>query len=137
MNTNRRAFLKSSVAAGIAARAATRTSVTAEAQAALRPMTDGVVPITDDERRARIAKAQKLMADAEARRDLHGRHDELLLLHRHALGPERAHVRRRHSAEGEHRYVCPGFEEDRARELIKRVRRRSARLAGGREPVRA
>src|SRR5713101_3608256 len=28
---------------------------------ALKPMTDGVVPISDDERRARIAKAQTLM----------------------------------------------------------------------------
>src|SRR5476651_733084 len=28
---------------------------------ALTPMTDGVVPISDDERKARIAKAQKLM----------------------------------------------------------------------------
>src|SRR6516162_2136689 len=31
--------------------------------AALSPMTDGVVPISDDERKARIAKAQKLMTD--------------------------------------------------------------------------
>ena len=30
---------------------------------ALTPKTDGVVPITDDERRARIAKAQRLMAE--------------------------------------------------------------------------
>ena len=31
--------------------------------AALKPMTAGVVPISDDERRARIAKAQKLMTE--------------------------------------------------------------------------
>ena len=30
---------------------------------ALKPMKDGVVPISDDERKARIAKAQKLMAE--------------------------------------------------------------------------
>ena len=31
--------------------------------AALKPMTAGIVPISDDERRARIAKAQKLMGE--------------------------------------------------------------------------
>ena len=29
----------------------------------LKPKTDGIAPITDDERRARIAKAQRLMAE--------------------------------------------------------------------------
>ncbi|HEX3702352.1 MAG TPA: aminopeptidase P family N-terminal domain-containing protein, partial [Vicinamibacterales bacterium] len=63
MNTNRRAFLKSSVAAGVAAGAATLTSATTAAQAGLRPMTDGIVPITLDERRGRVEKARRLMAE--------------------------------------------------------------------------
>ena len=88
--------------------------------AALKPMTAGVVPISDDERTARIAKAQKLMTRPEDRRDLHGGHDELLLLRRHALGPERAHVRRRHPREGRRSPTCArASKRDRARELIK------------------
>jgi Xaa-Pro dipeptidase len=39
------------------------SSDTPEAIRALTPMRDGIVPIADDERRARIAKAQKLMAE--------------------------------------------------------------------------
>ena len=54
MNTNRRTFLQSTVAAGISVGAAALTPAAAAAaeQTGLRPMTGGIVPITIDERRA-------------------------------------------------------------------------------------
>jgi Xaa-Pro dipeptidase len=71
---NRRQFLGAAAigagaaAAGCASRpsadaSASDQSTLPEAIRALTPMTAGVVPIADDERRARVAKAQKLMAE--------------------------------------------------------------------------
>src|SRR4051794_27088639 len=85
MRMNRRTFLRSSAAAGtslavtstaadeILAQGATDrpgsggdSNSAAQVPApirALKPMTAGIVPITNDERRARIEKARRLMAD--------------------------------------------------------------------------
>ena len=79
MSLNRRQFLETAAvgagavaitscaaaepAAAPAQSAATATGSVPAAIAALKPMTAGIVPITDDERRARIAKAQKLMGE--------------------------------------------------------------------------
>jgi Xaa-Pro dipeptidase len=57
---NRRVFM--AVAAAGAAKLADAQEVP-EAIKKLRPMTDGIQPITDDERRARIDKAQRLMRE--------------------------------------------------------------------------
>ena len=57
---NRRAFL-STAAAGLAGRA--RAQSVPDAIRNLRPMTDGIQPITDDERRARMEKARRLMRE--------------------------------------------------------------------------
>ncbi|MFN8652159.1 MAG: Xaa-Pro peptidase family protein [Gemmatimonadales bacterium] len=90
-----------------------------DAISALAPMRDGIVPISDDERRQRMARAQELMA-------------------RHKLGAivlepgtsmsyytdmgwglsERPFVAVL-PAKGELAFVCPAFEEARARERIK------------------
>src|SRR5260370_40882428 len=85
----------------------------------LRPMIAGVVPITDDERKARIAKAQQLMS--QNRLDaifvepgtsmyyftgMHWSQSERMFA---LVIPQRGDVA----------WVCPKFEEDRARELIK------------------
>ncbi len=86
---------------------------------ALTPMTDGIVPITDDERRARMAKAQALMAA--------NRIDAVFIEPGTSLfyytgirwgGGERmfGFVL---PAKGDPAYVCPKFEEGRARELIR------------------
>ena len=72
MSMNRREFLGAAalgagaVAAANCAPQTTSSEPAADAAvpasiAALKPMTDGIVPISDDERRGRIAKAQKLM----------------------------------------------------------------------------
>ena len=75
MSINRRRFLEvTALGAGAAAvgcsvgapnstpEATTPSSAVPAAIAALKPMTAGVVPISDDERKQRVAKAQELMA---------------------------------------------------------------------------
>jgi Xaa-Pro dipeptidase len=60
---NRRDFLRvSAMGAGALARAQGPSSTVPDAIRALKPMTDGVQPITPAERRARIEKAQRLMS---------------------------------------------------------------------------
>ena len=85
----------------------------------LRPMIAGVVPISDDERKARIVKAQRLMAEQkidaiyiESGTSMYyftgmrwGQSERMFAL----VIPQR----------GELAWVCPKFEEERARELIK------------------
>src|SRR5437660_3556497 len=85
----------------------------------LRPMLAGVVPISDDERKARIARAQRLMAEqkidaiyVESGTSMYyftgmrwGQSERMFAL----VIPQR----------GELAWVCPKFEEERARELIK------------------
>ncbi|HVS21311.1 MAG TPA: Xaa-Pro peptidase family protein, partial [Pyrinomonadaceae bacterium] len=85
----------------------------------LRRMTAGVVPITDDERKARIAKAQRLMAEQkidaiyiESGTSMYyftgmrwGQSERMFAV----VIPQR----------GEIAWVCPKFEEERAHELIK------------------
>jgi Xaa-Pro dipeptidase len=122
MKTNRRAFLKSSAAATVGAVAATTTADAGQAPPsfnALRPMTDGIVPITIADRRARIEKAKRLMAE--------NRIDAILLEGGSSMFyftgvrwglSERPFVTVI-PAKGELAWVSPGFEEQRARELIK------------------
>ena len=122
MKMNRRAFLTSSAAATIGAVAASTTADAGQAPpsfGALRPMTDGIVPITIAERRARIEKAKRLMAE--------NRIDAILLEGGSSMFyftgvrwglSERPFVTVI-PAKGELAWVAPGFEEQRARELIK------------------
>ena len=86
---------------------------------ALTPKLDGIAPITDDERRARIARAQRLMK-AEGI-------DALVIepgssMHYYAA-VDWSRSERTFAvvipAEGSPAWVCPGFEEARARELIR------------------
>jgi Xaa-Pro dipeptidase len=85
---------------------------------ALRPMTGGVVPISDEERRGRIEKARRLMAASHL--------DAIYLESGTSLfyftgvrwgGSERMFAAVL-PARGEIAYICPKFEEGRARELI-------------------
>jgi len=103
---------------GESAAASTQPAVPA-AIAALQPMTAGIVPISVDERHARIAKAQKLMAEQKI---------DAIFLEGTASCFYYAAMRWGQSertfgvvipAKGELAYVCPKFEEERALELIK------------------
>ena len=85
----------------------------------LKPMTTGVVPISDDERSARIAKAQRLMAE-------HGI-DAIYIEPGSSMfyftGVRWSTSERMFAVviprRGELAWVCPKFEEERARELIR------------------
>jgi len=85
---------------------------------ALKPMTDGVVPITIDERKERIAKAQELMTKAQ----LDGIFMEGTTACYYFTGMRWGQSERTFGvvipAKGAIAYICPKFEEDRARELL-------------------
>ena len=84
----------------------------------LQPMTDGVVPITVDERKQRIAKAQELMAKAQ----MDGIFMEGTTACYYFTGMRWGQSERTFGvvipAKGAIAYICPKFEEDRARELL-------------------
>ena len=128
MNANRRTFLKSWAAAGVAAGAAACADSHADAQAsagappsirALRPMTAGIVPIAIDERRARLDKARRLMADNRIDAILVEGGTSLFYFTGVRWGQSERPFAAVIPARGELAWVCPGFEEARARELIK------------------
>ena len=85
----------------------------------LRRMTDGVASITLDERRARLAQAQHLMAE----HNIGAIYLEPGSSFYYFTGIRWGHSERMFAvvipATGEPAYVCPKFEEERARELIK------------------
>jgi Xaa-Pro dipeptidase len=140
MFVNRRGFLRRSAALGAAAGASACAASAPGAQGAsdrsggraapdqdavpasiraLRSMTDDIVPISIEERRARIAKARRLMAE--------NRIDAILLEGGSSLFyftgvrwglSERPFLAVMPKA-GDLAWVCPAFEEERARELIK------------------
>jgi Xaa-Pro dipeptidase len=131
MNLDRRRFLETAAigsaafAAGCSgespAPAVTATPTDVRVPAAIRaltPMTAGVVPITNDERKARLVKAQKLMSDAK----LDAVFMEGTTSCFYYTGMRWGQSERTFGVviprQGDLAYVCPGFEEDRARELI-------------------
>jgi Xaa-Pro dipeptidase len=132
MSIDRRKFLKMTAgAAGAYGLGAAAIGKTEAAQSAavvsqkdtpisrLKPMTAGIVPISDDERLARMEKARRLMAEnkidaivIEGGTGLVYYTDVSWWLSERILAwilP----------AKGEMAWVCPKFEEDRARELIR------------------
>jgi Xaa-Pro aminopeptidase len=126
----RRTFLQSGIAAAGAASAGfalhmDRDELEAQQQPVpeairkLKPMTQGIVPISDDERRARLAKAQRLMAEnnIDAIFMESGTSMSYFVNVRWGLSERPFGVII--PARGESAYISPGFEEARARELIK------------------
>ena len=97
-------------------------------------MTDGIVPITLDERRARIEKARRLMADNRIDAILVEGGTSMFYFTGVRWGQSERPFVAVIPAKGEFAWVCPGFEEARARELIK-FGDRHPHLAGRREPV--
>ena len=96
-------------------------------------MTAGIVPITADERRARIANAQRLMGEQKI---------DAIFMEGTASSFYFADMRWGQSertfgivipAKGDLACVCPKFEEDRAR--THQVRHRSAHMGRGRESM--
>jgi Xaa-Pro dipeptidase len=85
----------------------------------LQPMTEGAHPITDDERRARMAKAQRLMTEEGIGAILLEPGTSM----RYYTGVGWSLSERTFAlvfpARGEPGWICPAFEEARARELIR------------------
>jgi Xaa-Pro dipeptidase len=121
---HRRDFLGSSVL-GVAGLTATgfdpqaRTDGLPAAIQALTPMTAGIVPIADDERRERIAKAQRLMEEQKIDGIFMEGGTSCFYFAGMRWGQSERTFGLVIPAKGAIAYVCPGFEEDRARELIK------------------
>jgi len=124
---NRRNFIKAgALSAGALACKDNESDEAAEGAAkipesirALKPMTAGVVPITDDERRARIAKAQQLMNEQKIDAIFMEGTTSCSYFVNMRWGQSERTFGVVIPANGDIAYVCPGFEEDRARELIK------------------
>lgn len=87
---------------------------------ALKPMTTGVVPITDDERRERIEKARRLMVENKIAAIFMEGGSSLFYF----TGVRWGNTSERTfgavlPARGDIAWVCPKFEEERAREMIR------------------
>src|SRR5437868_9117853 len=141
MPVNRRGFLRWSAAAGVSAGAAVSAACAPGAQGAtdrasgqaprdeaadvpasiraLRPMMDDIVPISTEERRARIAKARRLMAEHRIDAVLLEGGSSLFYFTGVRWGLSERPFLAVIPKSGELAWVCPAFEEERARELIK------------------
>src|SRR5262245_57916600 len=141
MPFNRRAFLRWTAAAGVGVgTAACATSATgaqgdtdrpggqsgsperADVPAsirALRPMTEGIVPISVEERRARVAKARRLMAENQIDAVVLEGGSSMFYFTGVRWGLSERPFLLVMPKNGDMAWVCPAFEEERARELIK------------------
>lgn len=84
----------------------------------LKPMTDGVVPITVEERKQRIAKAQELMAKVKMDAIFMEGTTTCFYFTGMRWGQSERTFGVVIPAKGDLVYVCPKFEDDRAKELI-------------------
>jgi len=85
----------------------------------LRRMTAGIVPISDDERKARIARAQRLMAEQKIDAIYLESGSSMFYFTGVHWSPSERMFATVIPQRGELAWVCPKFEEERARELIK------------------
>jgi Xaa-Pro dipeptidase len=86
--------------------------------AALKPMTQGIHPITDDERHARLARAQTLMQQQGIAGMILEPGSSLYYFTGMRWGLSERPFVGVVPAKGDLAWVCPAFEEERARELI-------------------
>jgi Xaa-Pro dipeptidase len=131
MRSTRRTFIKgTALAAGAAAAGCGQTNTprvvdapaantTDPAIASLKPMTSGVTPISDDERRGRIEKAQKLMTEQKVGAIVIEGGSSMFYFTGTRWGLSERPFVVIIPAKGELAYVTPGFEESRAREITK------------------
>ena len=86
---------------------------------ALTPKTGDITPITDDERRARIARAQRLMREQGIAAILIEPGSSMRYYTGVSWWPSERTFATVIPASGSPAWVCPAFEEARARELIR------------------
>src|SRR3954470_4426436 len=128
MRITRRTFVQTSAVAGAAAlapRAASAQGRAGGSSAApasilsLKPVPNPPAPITDDERRARIARAQRLMTDQGLGAIVLEGGTSMTYFVNVRWGLSERPFLLVIPAKGELAYVSPAFEEQRAREVIK------------------
>ena len=124
MCVDRRQYL--AVSAGVAgagliagASAAEEAREVPESIQKLRPMLDGIEPITDRERSGRIEKARRLMIENDIDALFFEPGSSLFYYTGVRWGLSERMFAMVLTAKGEPAYVCPAFEEERARELIR------------------
>ena len=128
MRVSRRTFVQTSAAAGAAVIGRGALSAQGRGGAgnavpasilAMKPLPNPPAPITDDERRARIAKAQKLMTDQGMGAIVMETGTNMSYFVNVRWGLSERPFLLVIPARGEPAYISPGFEEQRAREVIK------------------
>jgi len=85
----------------------------------IQSMTGDVVPISLQERNARIEKAQRLMTENKIQALVLDASSSLKYFTGISWGPSERTMVAIIPARGDVKYICPGFEEERLRELIK------------------
>ena len=121
---SRRGFIESSTAAIGAASLAHHVAADDAAKLpaairALQPMTPDVVPISDDERRARMERARKLMVDNGFDAVFIEPGTTMSYFTGVSWGTSERMFALVLPAKGEPAFICPAFEEARAREVIR------------------
>ena len=120
MNIKRRDFINLSLlTAGGVAISSCNTKENKITTAPLASMTKDVIPITVEERQARIAKAQRLMTEQNIQALILDSGTSLKYFTGISWWPSERPMVAIIPAKGETSYVCPGFEESRLQELIK------------------
>jgi Xaa-Pro dipeptidase len=129
MRVSRRNFVQATTAAGAALLGAGSTSelsaqggggnIVPAAIQSLKPLPNPAAPITDDERRARIAKAQRLMTEQGLGAIVLESGTSMSYFVNVRWGLSERPFLLVIPAKGELAYVSPGFEEQRAREVIR------------------
>jgi Xaa-Pro dipeptidase len=107
------------IASALEAQGAARAREVPEPIRALKPMTAGVAPISDQERLSRIEKARKLMVDNGIGAMFLEHSSSLFYFTGVQWGLSERPFGAVIPARGELAWISPGFEEQRARELIK------------------
>jgi len=113
MRTNRRKFLTMGAAAPLA------VAQLPDPVRKLRPMTSGIRPITEEERRARMEKAQRLMRESNLGGIFLEGGSSLFYFTGTRWGLSERTFGMVFPAKGDPAWVVPGFEEARAREVIR------------------
>jgi Xaa-Pro dipeptidase len=122
---DRRSFVQASAAAGVTLGLADRAYAEQQQESvppairALKPMTAGIKPITDEERLARIEKARRLMRENKIDAVFLESGTSMRYFVNVTWGLSERPFGVVIPANGEIAYISPGFEEARARELIK------------------
>jgi Xaa-Pro dipeptidase len=124
MSMNRRAFIKKAGGSAGAAliAGACRRETTSDAESPigrLTPMISDVVPISDEERLQRIEQAQRLMVEAGINAIYLESGTSLFYFTGVRWGTSERMFAAVLPARGDIAWICPKFEEDRARELIR------------------